>query len=167
MRRWTSRLALVLVCSSGKTHGCTGGLSPRVAPEVLGLVRPGGVKRRGVCNRVLNHTWARDIVGELSVDAVMQFLRLWNAVEAVLLSDHDDEFVQKWMEDFFEKEDNALASASNDAYGLYYFINRTDETSDHLALNASLLHTFGRSSLDVPALFSHPYRGQLASRLVA
>ncbi|KAM0866912.1 hypothetical protein ACQ4PT_042345 [Festuca glaucescens] len=70
-----------------------------VAPAVLCLVRPGIAKRRRVCDGVPNHAWARDIVGELTVDVVVQFLRLWNAVQAVPLSDHNDKFVWKWTAD--------------------------------------------------------------------
>ncbi|KAM0825232.1 hypothetical protein ACQ4PT_069688 [Festuca glaucescens] len=71
-----------------------------VAPEVLKLVRPGVMKRRTVRDGVLNHAWARDIVGELSVDAVVQYLRLWSTVAGVPLNDdRADIFRWKWMDD--------------------------------------------------------------------
>ncbi|KAM0931032.1 hypothetical protein ACQ4PT_000540 [Festuca glaucescens] len=70
-----------------------------VAPVVLRLVRPGVAMKRSVRDGVQNHAWVLDIVGELTVDAVVQFLRLWNAVQAVPLSDRDDKFMWKWTAD--------------------------------------------------------------------
>ncbi|XP_071678586.1 uncharacterized protein [Lolium perenne] len=70
-----------------------------VAPEVLKLVRPGVVKRRSVRDGLLNHAWATDIVGELSVDAVVQYLRLSAAVVVVPINGGADTFRWKWTED--------------------------------------------------------------------
>jgi hypothetical protein len=67
-----------------------------VGPEVLKLIRLGVVKRRSMRDGVLNHAWARDIVGELSVDAVLQYLRLWTAIAGVPLNDGEDTFRWKW-----------------------------------------------------------------------
>jgi hypothetical protein len=54
-----------------------------IAPAVLRLVRPSCIKRRTVRDAVPLNTWALDITGELTVDAVVQYLKLWSAVASV------------------------------------------------------------------------------------
>ena len=43
-----------------------------LAPAVLALVRPGLRRRRTVGEGLVNDAWARDVAGELSIDAVVQ-----------------------------------------------------------------------------------------------
>jgi hypothetical protein len=54
-----------------------------LAPEVLKMVKPQFRRRQTVQQGLENSSWVLDIVGGLSVDAVVQFLRLWTAVAEV------------------------------------------------------------------------------------
>ncbi|KAM0858778.1 hypothetical protein ACQ4PT_047617 [Festuca glaucescens] len=56
-----------------------------LAPAVLELVRPGPICRRTVQQGLTDNAWVRDITGTLTVDAVVQFLRLWPLIQAVHL----------------------------------------------------------------------------------
>jgi hypothetical protein len=67
-----------------------------VAPAVLSLVRPSIAKSRTVQTGVEGMAWVRDISGELTVDATVQYLALWSAVQAVQTNGGDDRFVWKW-----------------------------------------------------------------------
>jgi hypothetical protein len=58
----------------------------------LALTRCAVVKQHMVSDGVLHHAWARDIVGELTVDAAVQFLHMWIAVNALPLGDGKDKF---------------------------------------------------------------------------
>ncbi|KAM0911679.1 hypothetical protein ACQ4PT_013296 [Festuca glaucescens] len=66
---------------------------------VLALVRPSIVRRRSVCEGLPRDAWVRDIAGELSVDVVAQFFRLWDTVRAFSLNEGVDEFRWKWTAD--------------------------------------------------------------------
>jgi hypothetical protein len=57
-----------------------------LAPAVLALVRPSCARSRTVKQGRPGNRWALDIVGALTVDAVVQFLRLWTMVQQVELS---------------------------------------------------------------------------------
>ncbi|KAM0883521.1 hypothetical protein ACQ4PT_031574 [Festuca glaucescens] len=77
-----------------------GGLSVAVvAPAVLRLVKPGVVSRRKVSEGMANNSWVRDISGTLSVDAVVQFLKLWVAVESAPRGAGADVLAWKWTAD--------------------------------------------------------------------
>ncbi|KAM0882834.1 hypothetical protein ACQ4PT_032013 [Festuca glaucescens] len=77
-----------------------GGLSvAAVAPAMLALVRPALVKRRKVSEGLPNNVWVNDIAGELSVDAVVQYFKLWDAVSRVSLGESADSFTWKWTAD--------------------------------------------------------------------
>ncbi|KAK1609214.1 hypothetical protein QYE76_032887 [Lolium multiflorum] len=67
-----------------------------VAPAVVALVKPRFLRRRTVQEGILGHAWVLDIAGELSVDATVQFLRLWEAVARVPIGGGDDGFRWKW-----------------------------------------------------------------------
>jgi hypothetical protein len=68
-----------------------------IVPAVLRLVRPSIIKRRTIRDVVPLNAWALDISGELTVDAIEQYLKLWNAVASVQLGAGDDVFRWKWM----------------------------------------------------------------------
>ncbi|KAM0829110.1 hypothetical protein ACQ4PT_067085 [Festuca glaucescens] len=70
-----------------------------IAPAVLAMVRPSLVKKRLVSDGLPGDAWVRDITGELSVDAVVQYLHLWDAVHGVVLSEGEDSFTWKWTAD--------------------------------------------------------------------
>jgi hypothetical protein len=63
-----------------------GGMSAAVvAPALLKLVRPSIQRHRTVKEGLLANSWALDldIAGDLSVDAIVDYLRLWPAILAV------------------------------------------------------------------------------------
>ncbi|KAM0834874.1 hypothetical protein ACQ4PT_063312 [Festuca glaucescens] len=47
------------------------------------MVRPGPARSRTVQQGLQGNAWVRDIAGVLSVDAVVQFLRLWPLIQSV------------------------------------------------------------------------------------
>ncbi|KAM0902880.1 hypothetical protein ACQ4PT_019125 [Festuca glaucescens] len=81
-----------------------GGLAvDSIAPAVLELVKPAVRRTRTVQQGKLNNAWAQDISGQLSVDAVVQYLRLWAAASRELQQVDDtavsDVFRWKWTAD--------------------------------------------------------------------
>jgi hypothetical protein len=77
------------------THGgchCTGHLE---------ACSPGLRRRRTVHDGLAGNSWAGDISGELSVDAVVQYLRLWAVIQDMNASrgGGQDSFAWKWHED--------------------------------------------------------------------
>ncbi|KAM0928813.1 hypothetical protein ACQ4PT_002002 [Festuca glaucescens] len=81
-----------------------GGLSvAAIAPELLKLVRPAVRKRRTVSAGLAGNSWALDIAVELSVDATVQYLRLWTAIQEAARGRQDeavaDTFLWKWSGD--------------------------------------------------------------------
>ncbi|KAM0913734.1 hypothetical protein ACQ4PT_011963 [Festuca glaucescens] len=70
-----------------------------LAPAVLAIIKPAMVKCRRVSDSLPNNAWVCDIAGELSVDAVVQFFRLWDVVGRVSLSAMPDRFHWKWTGD--------------------------------------------------------------------
>ena len=67
-----------------------------IAPAVVSLVKLNVRWRRRVMDGLEENAWARDIEGELSVDAVVQYLYLWDAVHAVQRVGDQDQFRWKW-----------------------------------------------------------------------
>ena len=77
-----------------------GGLSAScVAPAVLAMVRPGITRKLTVQEGLADHAWVRSIAGVLSVDATVQFFKLWEAVHGVLPTAGVDSFRWKWTAD--------------------------------------------------------------------
>ncbi|KAM0899738.1 hypothetical protein ACQ4PT_021089 [Festuca glaucescens] len=74
-----------------------------IATEVIKLVRPTARHRRTVQQGRVANSWALDISGQLSVDAVVQYLHLWTAVHRVLgaapAASEEDSFRWKWSAD--------------------------------------------------------------------
>ncbi|KAM0913367.1 hypothetical protein ACQ4PT_012221 [Festuca glaucescens] len=74
-----------------------------IAPEVIKLVRPTARCRRTVQQGRVANSWALDISGQLSVDAVVQYLHLWTDVHRVLgatpAASEEDSFRWKWSAD--------------------------------------------------------------------
>lgn len=71
--------------------------SGQIAPLVLAAVNSRARKTRLVSSALRNNTWARDVVGYLSVPTIRQFLLLWDAVQTVYLqSTIDDKFIWRW-----------------------------------------------------------------------
>jgi hypothetical protein len=84
--------------------GWIGGLVvDSIAPAVLELVKPAVRLTRTVHQGKVNNAWALDISGQLSVDAVVQYLRLWTGVSHELQQTDDtavsDVFRWKWTAD--------------------------------------------------------------------
>jgi hypothetical protein len=69
-----------------------------LAREVLKLVKPRFRRLRTVQQGMENSSWVLDITDELSVDAVVQFLRLWTTMTEVPFHGGDDHFRWKWTE---------------------------------------------------------------------
>ncbi|KAM0879448.1 hypothetical protein ACQ4PT_034225 [Festuca glaucescens] len=77
-----------------------GGLTTHaITPAVVALVKPRFLRRRTVREGLLGQAWVLDIAGELSIDATVQFLRLWEAVARVPVGGGDDGFRWKWTAD--------------------------------------------------------------------
>jgi hypothetical protein len=61
-----------------------GGLSAAtIAPALVTMVRPAVRRKLTVAEGVTENAWARDISGELTVEAVADYLRLWSAIHDV------------------------------------------------------------------------------------
>jgi hypothetical protein len=94
-----------------------GGLSAAtIAPALCKLVAPAARRRRTVAAGLLHNSWALDISGVLSIDAVVEYLRLWSAVHDAALQRPTpgavDVFVWKW------SSDGVFSSRS--AYGMLF-----------------------------------------------
>jgi metal-dependent amidase/aminoacylase/carboxypeptidase family protein len=48
---------------------------------------------------MMAHAWTADIAGELLVDAIVQFFRMWDAIAGVHLGGDSDVFKWKWTMD--------------------------------------------------------------------
>jgi hypothetical protein len=73
-----------------------------LAPELLLLVRPGLRRSRVLRDGLPNRAWVRDIAGTLTVDAVVQFLRLWGTIAVAnvhVVPGNCDGFKWKWSSD--------------------------------------------------------------------
>ncbi|KAM0910028.1 hypothetical protein ACQ4PT_014423 [Festuca glaucescens] len=66
-----------------------------VAPDLLKLVRPSIVRSRTVQQGLPGNAWVRDIAGELTVDAVVQYLQLWTRIQNTTLAEGADVFSWK------------------------------------------------------------------------
>ncbi|KAM0876090.1 hypothetical protein ACQ4PT_036415 [Festuca glaucescens] len=76
------------------------GVSARcIAPAVVNMVRPSVSRKLSVHDGLVGNHWASTISGELSVDATVQFLKLWDAVHATATGSGPDSFRWKWMAD--------------------------------------------------------------------
>jgi hypothetical protein len=67
-----------------------------IAPDLVKLVNPCIQRSRTVQEAVEGAAWVRDIAGELSVNAVVQFFKLWNAIRSTNLRAEADTFTWKW-----------------------------------------------------------------------
>jgi hypothetical protein len=69
-----------------------------IAPALTRLVWPSGRKARSVADGIPDHAWARDISGELTFEALRDYLKLWDAIRRMpaLGSIEGDEFRWKW-----------------------------------------------------------------------
>jgi hypothetical protein len=56
-----------------------------IAPDLIKLVRPGIRRARTVQHGLLDASWVRDIAGQLSVNVVVQFFKLWGELRNVAL----------------------------------------------------------------------------------
>ncbi|KAM0910526.1 hypothetical protein ACQ4PT_014089 [Festuca glaucescens] len=79
-------------------HPWVDGLSvAALAPAVLKLVCPGPARSRTVQQGLRDNAWVRDIGGVLTVDAVVQYLRLWHLIQSVhVRADTPDVFSWKF-----------------------------------------------------------------------
>ncbi|KAM0864782.1 hypothetical protein ACQ4PT_043697 [Festuca glaucescens] len=63
------------------------------------MVRPSVSRKLSVHDGLVGNHWASTISGELSVDAMVQFLKLWDAVHATATGSGPDSFRWKWTAD--------------------------------------------------------------------
>jgi hypothetical protein len=52
-----------------------------IALLLLLLIRPAAQRKRTVAEGLLGHAWVRDIDGELTVDALSGYLKLWRVIQ--------------------------------------------------------------------------------------
>jgi hypothetical protein len=77
-----------------------GGLTAgAIAPSLVEMVRPAMRRKLTVAEGLFGNAWARGISGELTVDAIIGYLRLWSAIQEVpcLEASEADSFRWKWM----------------------------------------------------------------------
>jgi hypothetical protein len=67
-----------------------------IAPQLYACVPKRRRKGRTVANGMLGHNWARDIHGVVGLHEIGQYLTLWRMVDAVVLSEAQDQLVWKW-----------------------------------------------------------------------
>jgi hypothetical protein len=67
-----------------------------IAPDLIKLVWSCIRRARTVQQGLLDASWVQDIAGELSVNAVVQFLKLWAELRNVALGTGSDIFRWKW-----------------------------------------------------------------------
>jgi hypothetical protein len=67
-----------------------------IAPDLVKLVKPSIRRSRTVQQGVEGAAWVHDIAGELSVNAVVQFFKLWNTIRSMNLGAEADTFIWKW-----------------------------------------------------------------------
>jgi hypothetical protein len=74
-----------------------------IAPVLIKLIKSVLRKRQSIREGLANNAWVLDIAGEHSVDATVQYLRLWDAVRAAaIVCDEgfgNDIFRWKWSGD--------------------------------------------------------------------
>lgn len=76
-------------------HGCT---IESLAPTVFAGIPPRIRKKRTVAEALENGTWLQDIRsgGDLSWHGIREFLRLWNYLLNIALTDHEDHHIWKY-----------------------------------------------------------------------
>jgi hypothetical protein len=69
-----------------------------IAPALMKHIRPSVKRARMVAEGLLDHGWARDIAGKLSVAVLRDYLKLWSAIQGVPRRGFDeaDTFRWKW-----------------------------------------------------------------------
>jgi hypothetical protein len=76
-----------------------GSMADAIAPNLMKLVRPGIQRSQTVQQGLADSAWVWDIAGELSVNAVVQFMRLWMALRGLATGIGADRFAWKWTAD--------------------------------------------------------------------
>jgi hypothetical protein len=85
---------------SGKIRGLERDHSGQHRSLLMKHIKPAARRARTVATSSLNHSWARDIRGELLVEAIRGFLNLWGAIHAVpRAGGAEDSFRWKWTTD--------------------------------------------------------------------
>jgi hypothetical protein len=70
-----------------------------LAPTLLQYVSRRNINTLTVATGLANRRWVRQIEGGVSVQATLEYLRVWHVVEAVVLSDTPDRLVWRWQSD--------------------------------------------------------------------
>jgi hypothetical protein len=70
-----------------------------LVPTLCSLVSARTKKRQTVAEALCNRRWVRSITGTLSVQAIEEYLHLWNLLSEVQLTDGEDSFTWRWTSD--------------------------------------------------------------------
>lgn len=70
-----------------------------LAPALISLIPRRALRSRMVADGLFGRRWVRDIAGGLSVQAIVECIRLWDALESVRLSALPDTIVCRWAAD--------------------------------------------------------------------
>jgi hypothetical protein len=84
-----------------------------IAPDLVKLVKPCIRRSRTVQQGIQGAEWVRDIAGELLLNVVVQFLKLWNAIRSMNLRAEVDTFTWKWTA--------SVGFSSKTAYRAFFF----------------------------------------------
>ncbi|KAM0830460.1 hypothetical protein ACQ4PT_066193 [Festuca glaucescens] len=99
-----------------------------LAPDLVKLVRPGARRSRTVRQGLQHAAGTRDITGELSINAVVQYLSLWHELQLVDLGIGRDTIRWKWT------ADNVFSSRT--AYMAFFHGRTALPVSQHFAFTA-------------------------------
>lgn len=64
-----------------------------LAPSIFASVSTRTRGRRTVAEALANNSWVNDIQGGLSWQSIMEFLKLWDCVQDIVLSEHEDQHI--------------------------------------------------------------------------
>ena len=80
-----------------KDRWINGSSIAEVAPMIRAMIKTQIANRRTVKDALHLHTWTTDIVGDMSTDALVQFIRLWDLVIGMNLDpDSEDKPLWQW-----------------------------------------------------------------------
>jgi hypothetical protein len=70
-----------------------------IAPCLYYLVPRRIRQQQSVCDGLQNRNWARSVSGGIPLQAIMDYLHVWNAVATVQLNDQPDRVIWRWTAD--------------------------------------------------------------------
>jgi hypothetical protein len=70
-----------------------------IAPQLYACIHKHRRKARTIAAGLHEHAWARDIQGNLGIDELGQYLKIWRMLEPFQLNDQPDQLTWKWTAD--------------------------------------------------------------------